>query len=174
MPTEIETICQWTGLPFTGRGKNHPAIREALAEAFELDVYDEVTQALARMRGQQPDADASAFVAAAGKAVGEAVRTKHGFAVIDDSARLAIYTATRSRTPKGALLLEHGYSWRREPGDKPGTYAWALYDQQGGLTTSTTALARLALVDAEAVRLVENGQFVTLESRARFREDTRR
>lgn len=174
MPTETETICQWTGLPFTGRGKNHPAIREALAEAFELDVYDEATLALARMRGQRPAANAAAFAAAGAEFVVEAVRTKHGFAVIDDAARLSIYTATRSRTPKGALLLEHGYSWRREPGDKPGTYAWALYDQYGNPTTSTAALARLALVDAEAVRLVENGQFVTPESRARFREDTRR
>lgn len=169
MAANTETLCQWTGLPFTGRGKNHPGVRAALQDAFELNVYEDVTAALLAERARNPDTDLDGFRKTAAAATAAAVLQQHGFAVIDEAARAAIYTATRRATPRGALLLEHGYAWRRAE-TAPGEYSWQLYDPQGRVTTSTAALAVVALTDAEAVQMVEHNLFVTTQNRALFRQ----
>lgn len=165
--SKAETLCQYTGLPFAGRGKNHPDLRPVLQDAFELDVYDPVTQALMAARGA--DTDIAQFRKVATDALAQAVNTVHGFAAIDDAAREAIYEASRRKTPRGDLLLQRGLRWRRVE-TEPGTYSWELRDPRGQPVASTTAaLAVIAIDDAEAVQMVERGLFVTPETREQFR-----
>jgi hypothetical protein len=153
-PSKNAAICQMTGLPFEGRGKNHPKLREVLDDAMKDGARNQVIEAIkdAKNRGTNNIED---FVRIANEAIGKGKEDRRQdrreqVELEDDRRR-----ESRERDDLNRKLRAAGYRWSKEgnqnwretPEQTPESHfesKWVLRNHQGDVVSLDDAKKEIA------------------------------
>lgn len=116
-------ICQITGIEFAGRGKNHPALRSILDDAFRSNTRNEVLERLEAARNAGV-ATIEEFVAIASGAQVEAKDDQKAALKAQQDADTDRRNERRRREELNRKLKAAGYRWQ-----KRGNFAEMMFDE---------------------------------------------